>query len=306
MAAFAGVDRTDATPRVWFTDQLDFFNVNLWLGNESDAGMKLDLPTDIWMQAHQDWFVVKRRTAWTIDGQTHAPDTVLGISLSAFLAGDRNFAVIFEPEPRRALQGFFWSADRLVLPILDELRPVFEVLTPSAGGWSRGKLPGLPDIGVVDVWPLDTHESEGNGDLLANIQDPLTPSSLKLIERIESPTVLKQAPRTFPRTDLSSPSTRRFRSMASAFPTFRPDPPPRPAMRRSISTPMAASALPCGPITTRRSASCGSNAAAPAWSPTFAAAASSAHAGTMPAAMPASGLRMMILPRSPPTSCSAA
>jgi prolyl oligopeptidase len=197
MAAFAGVDRTDATPRVWFTDQVDFFNVNLWLGNESDAGMKLDLPTDIWMQAHQDWFVVKRRTAWTIDGQTHAPDTVLGISLSAFLAGDRNFAVIFEPEPRRALQGFFWSADRLVLPILDELRPVFEILTPSAGGWSRGKLPGLPDIGVVDVWPLDSHESEGNGDLLANIQDPLTPSSLKLIERIESPTVLKQAPRTF-------------------------------------------------------------------------------------------------------------
>jgi prolyl oligopeptidase len=104
---------------------------------------------------------------------------------------------VFEPGPRRALQGLFWSAGKLVLPILDELRPVFEVLTPSATGWSRDKLPGLPTIGVVDVWRLDTHESESNGDLLANIQDPLTPSSLKLIERIESPVVLKQAPRTF-------------------------------------------------------------------------------------------------------------
>jgi prolyl oligopeptidase len=197
MAASADVDRTGAGPRVWFVDRLDFFNCYLWLGSEDGARSKLDLPTDIWMQAHQDWLVVKRRAAWTVGGQTHAPDTVLGISLSAYLAGDRNFTVVFEPRPRRALQGFFWSAGRLVLPILDELRPVFEVLRPSPNGWSRGSLPGLPGIGVVDVWRLDAHESESNGDLLANIQDPLTPSSLMLIERVESPVPLKQAPRTF-------------------------------------------------------------------------------------------------------------
>jgi prolyl oligopeptidase len=197
MAASSDIDRTDASPRVWFVERLDFFNFNLWLGGETGAETKLDLPTDIWSQVHQDWLVVKLRTAWTAGGQTYAPDAVLGISLSAFLAGDRNFAVVFEPGPRRALQGLFWSVGKLVLPILDELRPVFEVLTPSATGWSRDKLPGLPAIGVVDVWRLDTHESEGNGDLLANIQDPLTPSSLKLIERIESPVLLKQAPRTF-------------------------------------------------------------------------------------------------------------
>jgi prolyl oligopeptidase len=197
MAAYSDIDRTGANLRVWFVERLDFFNFNLWLGDEAGAETKLDVPTDIWLQAHQDWQVIKLRTAWTVAGQTYAPDTVLGISLSAFLAGDRNFAVVFEPGPRRALQGLFWSAGRLVLPILDELRPVFEVLTPSAKGWSRASLPGLPEIGVVDVWRLDTHESESNGDLLANIQDPLTPSSLKLIERIESPVLLKQAPRTF-------------------------------------------------------------------------------------------------------------
>jgi prolyl oligopeptidase len=197
MAASSDIDRTDASPRVWFVERLDFFNFNLWLGDETGAKTKLDLPTDIWSQVHQDWLVVKLRTAWTVAGKTYAPDTVLGTSLSAFLAGDRNFAIVFEPGPRRALQGLFWSAGKLVLPILDELRPVFEILTPSAKGWSRNKLPGLPEIGVVDVWRLDNHESEGNGDLLANIQDPLTPSSLMLIEGIESPVVLKQAPRTF-------------------------------------------------------------------------------------------------------------
>jgi prolyl oligopeptidase len=197
MGVFSNVDRTAASPRIWFVEQLGFFDVNLWLGDKTGAKTRLDLPTDIWMEAHQDWLVVKRRTTWTVGGQTHAPDTVLGISLSAFLTGDRDFAVVFEPTPRRALQGFFWSAGKLILPILDELKSVFEVLTPSATGWARTGLPGLPKIGVVDVWRLDTEESESNGDLLANVQDPLTPSSLMLIENFASPTLLKRAPRTF-------------------------------------------------------------------------------------------------------------
>jgi prolyl oligopeptidase len=67
MAVFSDVDRTDASVRVWFVERLDFFNYNLWLGNESGARSKLDLPTDIWMQAHRDWLVVKCRTAWTVE-----------------------------------------------------------------------------------------------------------------------------------------------------------------------------------------------------------------------------------------------
>jgi prolyl oligopeptidase len=197
MGAFSNVDRTAAAPRIWFVEQLGFFDVNLWLGDETAAKTRLDLPTDIWMEAHQDWLVVKRRAAWTVGGQHYAPDTVLGISLSAFLAGDRHFTIVFEPAPRRALQGFFWSAGRLVLSILDELKPVFEVVSPSTTGWARTGLPGLPEIGVVDVWRLDREESESNGDLLANLQDPLTPSSLMLIESFAAPAVLKRAPRTF-------------------------------------------------------------------------------------------------------------
>src|SRR5207253_2114336 len=138
-----------------------------------------------------DWFAVKPREAWTVTGRTYAADIVLCISLSAYLAGDRNFTVVFELEPRRALQGLYWAAGKLVLSILDELRPVFEICTPSANSWQRERLPGLPGIGVVDVWRLDGHECESNGDLLANIQDPLTPPSLMLIEGIASPALLK-------------------------------------------------------------------------------------------------------------------
>jgi prolyl oligopeptidase len=197
MRVYCNIDHSGPARRAWFVDQVDFFNFGISPGNESGPTAKLDLPTNIWMLAHRDWFAVKPREAWTVAGKTYAPDTMLVISLSAFLAGDRNFTVVFEPEPRRALQGYFWADGKLVLSILDELRPVFEVCSPSATGWSREKLPGLPEIGVVDVWRLDGHESESNGDLLANVQDPLTPPSLMLIEAIASPTILKRAPKTF-------------------------------------------------------------------------------------------------------------
>ena len=197
MGVYCEVDHTGPVPRVWYVDRIDFFNFHTWLGDESGPQVKLDLPTSIWFEAHQDWFVVKLRAAWTAGGRTYASDTVLGMSLSTFLAGGRDFTIVFEPGPRRALQGFFWVAGKLLLSILDELRPAFEICTPSASGWNRDRLPGIPTVGVVDVWRLDRDESESNGDMLANIQDPLTPPSLMLVEGLHSPTLLKQAPKTF-------------------------------------------------------------------------------------------------------------
>lgn len=203
MRVYCGVDDSGAAPRAWIIDQIDFFNFAIWLRDVTGTLTRLDLPTDVLMQAHRDWFAIKLRQDWTVAGQTYVADSVLGISLSAFLAGDRNFAVLFEPGARRALEGFSWADGKLLLSILDELRPVFEICTPSPAGWSREALRGLPEIGVVEVWRFDHHDSESNGDLLANVQDPLTPPSLLLIERgVASPTVLKQAPKTFNADDL--------------------------------------------------------------------------------------------------------
>ena len=197
MSVGAGVDRTQATETVWFYEKPAFFDTVVRMGDRTGPKVKLDLPADAGMGAHRGWLAVKPRAAWRVGAATHAPDTVLGMPLARFLAGERDFSVLFEPAERRALQHFFWCAGRLVLSILDELQPVFEVLTPSAGAWTRATLPGLPRIGVASVWPLDAEASESNGDLLADVQDPITPATVMLIERDSFPTVLKRAPRNF-------------------------------------------------------------------------------------------------------------
>ena len=150
------VDLEHASKLVWYVEHVGFFDVNLWMADgEGGNRVKLDLPTDVEMLTHHGWMAIKPRKAWTVAGKTWPADTLLGIRLDAFMAGGRDFAVLFEPAGRRVLQGFFWSAGRLVLSILDNLQPVFEVLTPSDDGWARQGLTGLPAIGVVDMSPLD-------------------------------------------------------------------------------------------------------------------------------------------------------
>lgn len=192
VATGVSVDRTQSPPRVWFYDATGFFDSKVWFGKTW-----LDLPTDVQLFVEGDWMAVKPRTAWRVGGRTHPADTLLGMRLDAFLAGSRDFAVLFEPGERRALQGFSWVAGRLLLSILDNLQPVFEMATPSEGGWAKTTLTGLPNIGVVTVGALDVEPSESNGDLLASVQDPLTPPSLILMMEGKGPVVLKRAPASF-------------------------------------------------------------------------------------------------------------
>src|SRR6266851_8436 len=131
MAVWADRDREATEERIEFVERIGFFDAVVWIGDRSGPRTRIDVPTDASVEWHRGWLAVKRRAPWTLGGETHPPDTVLGISFPAFLAGDRHFTKLFEPAERRALQGFFWDGGRLVLSVLDDLKPVFEALTPS-------------------------------------------------------------------------------------------------------------------------------------------------------------------------------
>jgi prolyl oligopeptidase len=199
---YAGVDRDSADERLWFVEQLGGIDHTVWIGDRTGPRTRIDVPSDAWLTWQRGWLAVQPRTPWTVGGATYGTDTLLGISFEAFLAGDRRFATLFEPGPRRALQDFFFCGDRLLLSILDDLKPVFEVLTPASGAWPRERIAGLPDLGNVYVWPFDEEPEESNGDLLAGAQDPLTPPSLFLVAPGTPPVLLKQEPLAFDATGL--------------------------------------------------------------------------------------------------------
>ncbi len=192
MSASGGYERE--CDRLFFVAQTGFFDTEIHIGTRAGPDRKLKLPSDAWVLWDRGWLAVRPRTPWTVAGRTFASNTVLGIDFDAFLAGSRDFAVLFEPGERRSVQGFFWSHGRLVLNILDDLRPAYRIVTP--GVWTDAALPGLPEIGTVSAWSLDADTMEQDGTLLGAVQDPLTPPSLLLLTGGE-PEVLKRAPIAF-------------------------------------------------------------------------------------------------------------
>ncbi|MDO9499381.1 prolyl oligopeptidase family protein [Falsiroseomonas sp.] len=198
MGAGAGVDREGGREVVVFHEQLGFYDARIHLGDRSGPQHEIPLPTDAHYAWQRGFLAAKPRTPWTVAGTTYPPDTLLGMSFDSALGGAPVPEVLFTPEPRRALQGFFWCDGTLVLHILDNLEPHFALLTPSASGWQRQEVPGLPRIGVVDLWALDTEAEESDGTLLVLAQDPVTPPQLKLTATTPTtPALLKSSSASF-------------------------------------------------------------------------------------------------------------
>ena len=115
MSVVGSLDRSSNPPRLFIREQHKFFESDVWLGAGTDQLTRLEAPADAWKTIQGDWLVVKPRTPWSIGEAIHAPDALLGIRLSRFLAGARDFAVLFTPAERRSLQGFSWCGSKLVV-----------------------------------------------------------------------------------------------------------------------------------------------------------------------------------------------
>lgn len=228
------VDETVVPPRIWFLDATDVSNCVVWLGDETGAKTRLDLPSNLNAVASQlacpeaaRILVCGREDLCRIRQSSSRCRCFWRAAASSRFSSSRARAVRCRASfGVRASSCFVFSTNS---------GQIFEICSPSDNGWNREQLGGLPDLGVVDIWSLDRDPSESNGDLLAHVEDPLTPPSLILMERgVASPAVLKQAPKTFARSTAWSRGMRQSRSTVSEFPIYRPAPSDRPATRRSI------------------------------------------------------------------------
>lgn len=196
MDVWGASDRQTGTERITVVERLGFFDAAIHIGDRTGLRVRLDLPTHAGVQLHRNHLSVRPRRPWTVDGVAHDTDTVLAIALPDLLAGRRAFTVLWRPDERRALQGVFWSAGRLIVDVLEDLRPTYRVFEPGPGGWTERAVAGLPALGSVHLWPLDGDPERADGALLALAHDPVTPPALLAFPpALDAPAVLRQAPR---------------------------------------------------------------------------------------------------------------
>ncbi len=136
--------------------------------------VKLDLPADAEQSTFRDQILVTLRTDWIVGGKTYPAGALLAAPWSSFLAGRRDFAILFQPTPRSSLAGFSATRHRLIVNELDNVRNRLYVHTPHPDGtWSRTPL-AAPEFGSVNATAIAL-ESD---DYFLTVTDFLTPTRL--------------------------------------------------------------------------------------------------------------------------------
>ena len=157
--------------------------------------VKVEKPDSADASLHREWLLLQLRDDWTVEGTTHGAGSLLACRLEAFLAGARQFDVLFAPTARTSLDSFSPTRHHVLLNVLDNVRNKITVLTHRDGAWQREPLPGLPEFGTIGVGAID---DETGDDYFLTRTDYLTPTSLWLGTVGKGPAVqLKSLPAFF-------------------------------------------------------------------------------------------------------------
>jgi prolyl oligopeptidase len=190
-------------PRTIFVRVLDFINSELFVEEEPGQRRRVDVPTDASASLDRDTLMITLRNAWTVGGKTHPEGALLVIGFDAFMAGDRNFTVLFTPSERAFLQGADMAGDVIAFKTLDDVRSRVTMARPENGAWRIEQLEGFSEQSVVDIGGFDQDFSnafvppEEAGQFALYVNDAVTPMSVSLVRFGEKPEPLKSGPERF-------------------------------------------------------------------------------------------------------------
>src|SRR6185437_573145 len=164
LAVSAFHDRTPGYERDFVSVAKDFFHAQMFLRNGAKL-TRVDVPTDASADAHREWLLVQTKSPWTTGGSTYASGSLLAIRFDDFMAGKRQFTVLFKPDEHTALSGYAWTRHHLIIDVLDDVKSRLEVLTPPQmtgpdNGWQPRTLPGAPALSTVSVVDTDPDHSD--------------------------------------------------------------------------------------------------------------------------------------------------
>jgi prolyl oligopeptidase len=195
-------DDTPGYERSFVSRTLAFYNDELYLLGEGGQLTKIDAPNSANKSVHRDWLLLELREPLSVGETTYAAGSLLATKFDAFMAGERVFTALFEPSDTTSLAGYTFTANTLVLNVLDDVKNRLSVLAPAAEAgqpWISRPMPGAPEFGTLSVSAYDDETS----DLVwLTSTDFLTPTTLSLGEVLGDKAKLKEMPAFFDKDGL--------------------------------------------------------------------------------------------------------
>lgn len=193
----AGHDDTPGFERDFVSRTLAFYNDELYLRQGTDAQecasgagagcagapgtlVKVDAPNSAQKSVHRQWLGLELREPWTVGGKTYQAGAFIVTRFDAFMAGKREFDVLFEPTENTSLAGATLTRNHVVLNVMEDVKNRLSVLTYSDGKWSSRPLPvGDLEFGTTSVSAVDADQSDA---LWLTVTDYLTPTTLMMAD----------------------------------------------------------------------------------------------------------------------------
>jgi prolyl oligopeptidase len=152
-----------------------FFSDNLLI-RRGDKWVRIDKPADADADTFGDYLLLRLKSDWKIGSNTYVAGTLLAENLEKYLTGERQFAVLFQPDARTSLASYSDTKNHLILNEMENVcgRPV--MLTVDKDQWTRSPMEA-PAFATVDVNGVDADESD---EYFETIENFVTPTSLYL------------------------------------------------------------------------------------------------------------------------------
>ena len=204
-------DSTPGFERDFVSRTIAFYNDELYLRGADGKLAKIDAPNSANKGVKREWLTLELREPWTVGGKTYAAGSLLATKFDDFMAGRREFEVLFAPTESTSLSGFICTRNHLVLNVLDDVKSKLSVLTPSIAEedllkvngrlqsnigyrWKRSEFVGAPTFGTIGAGAVDSDESDA---VWLTVTDYLTPTTLSLAAIGKQPEQLKAMPAFF-------------------------------------------------------------------------------------------------------------
>jgi prolyl oligopeptidase len=199
VAVHAFHDPTEGFERDFVVRSTDFYRSEWHLRAAGDLA-RVPVPEDADVDVHREWLLIRTRSPWSVGRAVYPAGALLAARFEAFLDGDRELTVLFEPDAHTSLAYHAWTRHHLILNLLRDVRSELAVLTPAGGQWRRSALTGVPPLTHTDIVSTDPHDSDEYMLLSSGFTQPDT---LRRGQVGGEPETLKHAPAFFDAAGLS-------------------------------------------------------------------------------------------------------
>jgi prolyl oligopeptidase len=133
----------------------------------------LDAPKDADVSTFNGMLVLRLRSDWKPAGTVFKTGSLIAGDLDEFMAGGRDFEVLFEPRHRVSLKAYTVTKNYLLLDILDNVKARLTEMRREAGQWKRRDV-DVPRMAYVGLAALDRDTSDEYWITVSSFIEPTT------------------------------------------------------------------------------------------------------------------------------------